>query len=238
MKTLVFDLFGDYGHFKKYYTTSSPLTFPFPPIPTIKGMIGAIAGFHREEYLDILSKDNCKISVRIINPINKISMGLNHINTKDNVWIPKTTSSHQPYTQVKVEYLKNPYFRIYLYHEDDEVFNHIYKMIKEHKNCYILSMGISELLADFKFVDIKNFKEKNNKICEISSIVPLGLIKEQGIQFVNGRKYCKEIIPINMTKERIVENYEEILYEENGKTIYANMKCFWEDEKGESIVFF
>ncbi|MDI3478645.1 MAG: CRISPR-associated protein Cas5h, partial [Thermoanaerobacterium sp.] len=33
MKSLIFDIYGDFGHFKKYYTTSSPLTFSFPPPP-------------------------------------------------------------------------------------------------------------------------------------------------------------------------------------------------------------
>ena len=51
MKSLIFDIYGDFGHFKKYYTTSSPLTFSFPPPPTIKGMLGAIGGISKTEYL-------------------------------------------------------------------------------------------------------------------------------------------------------------------------------------------
>jgi len=55
MKVLVFDLFGDFAHFRKYYTTTSPLTFSFPPPPTIAGILGAIYGASKEEYLDIFS---------------------------------------------------------------------------------------------------------------------------------------------------------------------------------------
>ena len=47
MKCLVFDIKGDYGHFKKYYTTSSPLTFSIPPRTTVSGMIGALIGRSR-----------------------------------------------------------------------------------------------------------------------------------------------------------------------------------------------
>ena len=50
MKCLVFDIKGDYGHFKKYYTTSSPLTFSIPRT-TVSGMIGALIGLDKEEYL-------------------------------------------------------------------------------------------------------------------------------------------------------------------------------------------
>jgi len=38
METLVFDVKGDLGHFRKFYTTSSPLTFSFPPPPTVRGI--------------------------------------------------------------------------------------------------------------------------------------------------------------------------------------------------------
>ena len=48
MKVLVFDIYGDLAHFRKFYTTSSPLTFPFPPPSTIKGMLGAIIGVDKK----------------------------------------------------------------------------------------------------------------------------------------------------------------------------------------------
>jgi len=53
MKVLVFDIWGDYGHFRKFYTTTSPLTFSFPPPPTIAGILGAIYGTDKKtnEYL-------------------------------------------------------------------------------------------------------------------------------------------------------------------------------------------
>ena len=44
MKVLVFDIWADYGHFRKFYTTTSPLTFSFPAPSTIAGILGAIYG--------------------------------------------------------------------------------------------------------------------------------------------------------------------------------------------------
>ena len=88
MKTLVFDICGDYGHFKKFYTTSSPLTFCFPPPPTVRGMLGAIIGVDKIEYLNIFSHKDCRIAIRILSPVKKTRIGINHINTKGNYWIP------------------------------------------------------------------------------------------------------------------------------------------------------
>lgn len=125
MKTLVFDVFGDYGHFRKYYTTSSPLTFSFPPPPTVKGMLGAIAGIDKKEYLKVFSEENCKVAIRILNPIKKIRLGLNLINTKGNYWIPYKAKNHEARTQVKTEFVKDAAYRIYFMHKDNDLFEDI-----------------------------------------------------------------------------------------------------------------
>ena len=40
-----------------------------------------------------------------------------------------------------------------------------------------------------------------------------------------------------MTPERIVERYEDILYEVQGKPIKARVKSCWEGENGDHIAF-
>ncbi|RMG82383.1 MAG: CRISPR-associated protein Cas5, partial [Bacteroidetes bacterium] len=47
-KLLVFDISGEYGHFRKFNTTTSPLTYSFPPLPALAGLLGAILGIERE----------------------------------------------------------------------------------------------------------------------------------------------------------------------------------------------
>ncbi|NLJ37176.1 MAG: CRISPR-associated protein Cas5, partial [Candidatus Atribacteria bacterium] len=112
MKYLAFDIYGDYAHFKKFYTTSSPLTFSIPPPPTIGGMIAAICGIDKKNYLDILSFTKCQYAIRILNPIHKVRMGLNHINTKGNAWQLISKKNHEPRTQIRTEFLKSPRYRI------------------------------------------------------------------------------------------------------------------------------
>ena len=48
MKILVFDIWGDYAHFKKIYATTSALTYVIPTKPSIYGYIGSIVG--REKF--------------------------------------------------------------------------------------------------------------------------------------------------------------------------------------------
>lgn len=238
MRVLIFDIYGDYGHFKKIYTTSSPLTYSFPPPPTIKGMLGAITGKEKDEYLEVFSSDKCKVGIQILKPIKKIRMGLNHINTKDGFWTLINKKNHHAHTQIRTEFVKEPAYRIYFSHQDHEFLTQIAKMIKEHKTVYTLSLGLSELLADFKYVDLQDFSKKEKEENEIHSIVPVEGINDQGLIFANARKYFKEKIPVDMVKGRIVNKYQDVLFESEGKTIYADMKYFWEGQNGERVVFF
>jgi CRISPR-associated Cas5-like protein len=50
-RVLVFEVWGEYGHFRKHYTTTSPLTFSIPSRTALTGLLGAIIGLSKEEYL-------------------------------------------------------------------------------------------------------------------------------------------------------------------------------------------
>jgi CRISPR-associated protein Cas5h len=238
MKTLVFDIFGDLAHFKKFYTTSSPLTFSFPPPPTVRGMLGAIIGADKDNYLEVFSHKKCKLAIRILSPISKIRMGLNHINTKDNYWVPAKKGAHKARTQIRTEFVKNPAYRVYISHKDNKVFDRLVENIMAHKTVFTLSLGLSELLADFRFVSVKEFIRREKGQAEISTVIPMNMVEQYGVKFEQGKKYFKEKIAVEMTKERVVNRYEDVLFEVQGKPIQASTNYFWEDENGERIIFF
>lgn len=237
METLVFNVFGDYGHFKKYYTTSSPLTFSFPPPPTIKGMLGAIAGIDKTKYLKVFSKEKCRIAVRILKPVKKIRMGLNFINTKDNFWIPYKKKNHEARTQVKAEFVKDPAYRIYFVHNDINIFSDLAEKVKNHRNVYILSLGLSEMIADFSFAGIYSANECIEQEVDIFSVLPFDQVVDNEIFFESGKKYFKEKIPVDMNEKRVVSDYSDIIYEVSGQSIKCRIKKSWE-VNGERVVFF
>jgi len=238
MRTVVFDIYGDLGHFKKFYTTSSPLTFSFPPPPTVRGMLGAIVGADKEDYLRIFSHDKCKLAIRILSPISKVRMGLNHINTKSNYWVPIKKGAHEARTQIRTEFVKNPAYRIYVSHEDKEVFDQLVENIVAHKTVFTLSLGLSELLADFSFVEVKEFVKSETGYKDIVTVIPMSAIENYSIDFEQGKKYFKEKMAIDMNPDRVVERYEDVLFEIQGQAIRACTSHCWEDDSGEHIIFF
>lgn len=238
MKVLIFDIFGDLGHFKKYYTTSSPISFSFPPPPTIKGMLGAIVGVNREEYLDVFSDERCRIAIQLIAPVQKLRSGVNWINTKGNHWTPVKKTNHGPRSPIRIEFVKEPHYRIYFWHEDEKLFRRLEEFVMEHRSFYTLSLGLSEFLADFKYIDTMEFKKRETQDADIISVVPLYLVEDIYINSGGDRKYFKEKMPIIMDIERVVHRYEDILFEIDGKPVKVRAKCYWEGEKGDGIMFF
>ncbi len=118
---LVFDLWGDLGHFKKPYTTTSPLSFAFPPRPTIAGIISAIVGLGKNEYPRFFLRKDAAIGLRLLNPVKKIRISHNLIDTKR----AKLFSKIKQRTQIRQEYVKDPRYRIYFQHKKAEIFSRL-----------------------------------------------------------------------------------------------------------------
>lgn len=236
-KFLIFDVFGDYAHFKKYYTTSSPLTFSIPPRTVIIGLVSAIIGKNKDDYLNVMTKDKAKIALRIINPIQKVRMGMNLINTKDGYWIPIRTKTHEPRTQIRFEFLRNPKFRIYFSHCDSEIYNNLKEFLENHKSFYTPYLGISELICDFKFIEESEIKEKLNEkdFIDIHTVVPLDKNEFFELKIEEGKSYYKEKIPTEMLPGRIVKEYREVIYEITGKSIKCRIKNAFKLKNGDVI---
>lgn len=242
MKVLVFDIWGDLGHFRKFYTTTSPLTFSFPPPPTIAGILGAIYGTDKNtnEHLKVFGNNGCKITLRILNPVKKVRMGINLSETKGtNLKLPMSDKSLAPRTQIRTEFVKSPKYRIYVHHEDTTIFAKLCKSIVEHKMIYTVSLGLSELLADFKYVGVYNSEViLTGKPVELSTPFVATNLKPNGLDIETGKKYIKEKMPIVMNPDRVVEKYDDVIFEPDGKTIKVQVNTYQRLENEENIAFF
>ena len=234
-KILKFKLWGDYANFKKYYTTTSPLTFEFPPPPTLIGVISAIIGLDKYEYLShFQNTDIFKLAVCLNNPVKKVRWTQNLIDTKKHFWIIHNR------TQIRTEFLKDPSFIIYFWHQDESIYQSLKQHLENHTAIYSISLGLSELLANFEYLGEICISEKiNNKFVPIDSVIPSNYIKsEKGIDFEVGKEIFQVNFPIFMNPERIVEKRAKIIFERNANSIKCNPENYWQLESGEKVVFF
>ncbi len=236
MKVLVFDVWGEYAHFRKYYTTTSPLTFSIPPRTAVCGLIGAIAGLDKSEYLKHFTKDQADIAVKILSPIKKVRLSENLIDTKNAPMMSKIKNR----TQIRFELLKDAKFRIYLSHKETELYQKIRDYLVHHKCIYTPCLGLSEHIANFVFIGEFNCEMNTGveELVKIDSVIPIREDSNVKIKFdENGGEYFHETLPIEMEEDRTLREYCKVAFERNGTPISANLEKYWLLENGERIVF-
>lgn len=232
MKVLVFDIWGDYGHFRKYFTTSSPLTFSFPPKTAIYGIVSAILGIDKEEYLKYFQDKNCKIAIKIMNSVKKTRIPINYIDTKQAIDMSKIKNR----TQVNLEVIKDCKFRIYFYHKDKEFYDKLKELLIDKKCVYSISLGLSELIANYKFIgEFEAERFENKEFVEIDTLIPFN--EDISIKIQDGREYLKDTVYNEMNEKREITEYISVLYERTGKTIMCNISVYYQLESGDKIVF-
>jgi CRISPR-associated protein Cas5h len=235
-RVLVFDVWGEYAHFRKYYTTTSPLTFSMPPRTAVCGLIAAIIGLNKDEYISHFSKDKADISVRIMAPINKIRFSENLIDTVST----STMNRIKNRTQIRFEFLKNARFRIYLRHKESVLYQQLREYLIHHKCVYTPCLGLSEHIANFGFVGEFGceIRSEIDDFVQIDSVIPIREDSNLKIKFdENGGEYFHETLPIEMEEDRTLREYCKVAFERNGAPIFAKLDKYWLLENGERIVF-
>ncbi len=227
MKVLIFEISGEFAHFKPYDTTSTKLSYPFPTPPTVLGMIGAILGLSKQDqqYLKILNDANTKVAVSILNPVKKLHWGLNLLNTKGN--IVDLSNGH---TQVLTEFIKDARYRIIVSMEKQDLYNSLKERLEKKESYYDLCLGITECLADFEFVgEYEASLNKYNSI-EVDSVIPIDESIENKIDFTSVQeKITMPRIPYKMEVGRIA-SYRNVLVNEGAKPIaIKNIECYTTD---------
>lgn len=232
-RVVAFDIWGDYAHFRNIYTTSSPLSYSFPPRTTLAGLVGAIAGINKEECFRDFVRDKASISCRILSPIKKVRIGENLIDTKSAIKMHFIKNR----TQIRFEFIKDPKYRVYFSHSDEKLYGKVKALLENHQSVYTPCLGLSELICDFSYVG--EFCISQNSLDDfipIDSVVPNRYLRKPP-DFELGKEYFSESVPLEMGDGREVTDYGEVLFERRGEKIRVNVTNFWEVENNERILF-
>lgn len=244
MKILVFDLSASYGHFRVPYTVTSPITLPAPSKTALYGILGAILGLDKLNYLNYFQDGKCKIAIGVRKPIKKVQISENLINTKNVTLFARMNSCKKaPHTQIRYEFLKDSEYRIYVHICNEEIFSRLEQLLEHHKSIYTISFGLSELLANYKFIGFFNARsvENSDDFVEFSSILPLDYISSNSdLSLVDsGKKYIRFHMPLEMKPDRELIKTGDFIMEVNGKKIKARLNNYYSvNDLNENIVLF
>lgn len=237
---IVFDIFADFAHFKRPYTTTSPVTFPIPSKPTLYGMISAIIGLDKDHYLEQFYNCGAKAAIRIKKPIHKIYIAENLINTKEGIAKIKNR------TQVKIEFLKNVAYRIYVLHPREDISSRLLQNLKAHKSHYTFSMGLSECIGNFEFVGQYQTISKNHHnssdYIDIHSVIPTASFishDDTVVKFEPEKEIFRVSLTAEMNPQREIQQMTDIVFERNGKPIRVKVNSYEEiPQLKENILLF
>lgn len=225
IRVISFKIWGDFAHFRRHYTTSSPLTHSLPPPSALRGIVGAIIGLSREEYPQLLSFEKAVFGIRLLVPLKKIRLGLNLMDTKDGSWtildlkkLKPTIKQGRLHTQVRTEFLKDPVFEIFFHHEDKNIMDEFANRLQLHSCVYTPYLGITECLANFVFLWDRTV-QRCTGISKVVSAFKASSLKDIKLESTTG--VIKERIPLFINADRIREQSEEIVFNPQAQPITA-----------------
>lgn len=232
---IVFEVAGEWAHFKRPYTTTSPLTFDLPSPPTILGFLGAILGIDKREYLAKLTR-RCLVSAMLNQFPQKWKTGLKFLDTEKSSRSFRAWKKN-PHSPIEVELLCDAGFRFFCGLEDRSLMQNLATRLQEHRPYYVPSLGLAWCLADFQWIGSFPASRVNpEQEIEVLGWLPQSAIAEAKLE--NEKRYHMMTLPVTMEPGRRISRYDDIIYEHSGKTIRCKLKpgeTVWQIQHGGKI---
>lgn len=218
MRAIAFALSGEYALFKRPYSPASPMTYPLPPPPTVLGILGAILGLDKGEYLRRLGGEQVRVAVALAAPVRTFRAALNLLQTKDGTdryFRPR--AGKNTHTQVPCTFLRDPRFRIWVTGMADDLADALAERLRTRRFHYSIALGWANCLADAHWLGEGGAEPLPAGEYQVATAVPLG--EGVRVHYENGRHYHRLRIPAAMDDRRIVQRYQEIVLAEDARPL-------------------
>jgi CRISPR-associated protein Cas5h len=232
---LIFDIWGDYAHFKKIYATTSALSYAIPPKPTIYGYIGAILGLPKTDnaYLRAFDHKQCLIGLSVLNPIVMKRLGTNLRPT-----LSRTSENPKP---TMTEYVYRPKYRLYVSHQDNHRHEQLRDALIEHRSVFTPSLGLAGLVSNFAWIgEITAAAVRSDEAVLIHSVIPrkaLLAFDEESLLADQNELIEQSMFAIEMNTAREVTERDDIFLERKGRPIKARVTEYYAIGDANVILF-
>lgn len=231
----MFDIWGDYAHFKKIYATTSAVSYVIPTKTALYGYVGAILGLSKADnhYLSSFACKQCLIGIGVKNPIIMKRLGTNlRPNTNRTADNPKPTM---------MEYVYKPRYRVYFSHENDTLQAQLREALQTHQSVFTPSLGLASLVSNFAWVGEASATAVTPEgSVPVHSVIPRQkfidldetALLEKEMELIEQSLYAVE-----MNTGREVTERDDILLERKCRPIWAYVKEYY-PVNGENVVLF
>ncbi|MBK8562486.1 MAG: type I-B CRISPR-associated protein Cas5 [Saprospiraceae bacterium] len=226
MKIMVFDIWGDYAHFKKIYSTTSALSYVVPTKTSLYGYVGAVLGMEKQgnQYLRSFQDKQCLMGIGVL---DRIRMQRININLRPVIGTWTEGDTPKP---TMMEFVYRPRYRIYFSHSDEGLFEELHERLDKRIPTYTPSLGLANLLSNFDLVKVLQVDSvQSNDAALIQSVIPLKKFKgfdRDLMSTLNCEVIEQSLYPVEMDIERNVTERDDILLERTGKPIPAIVSNF------------
>ena len=203
----VFEISGQMAMFRKPYTTTSSVSFAFPPPTAIAGLISGVIGISNNSDDDACNSSfweslkGTKVSLSILSGLKWMRHAVNFWNVKN----PQTS----PHIQVKHQFLLNPRYRIYV---EGGLESRLREKLEKGYFVYTPYLGVAYALADISYIG--NYKcepVEEGGFLTLDTVIPwqedLSLCK-----IVETGGVFKEQVPFKMDSKRTLLQSIAVLY--------------------------
>jgi len=203
---LVFDVTGSMAMFRKSYTTTSSVSFPFPPPTAVAGLLSAIVGFESGSSLNA-----CRAAFWEKMKGTRIALGILRSGTIGrhtiNFWNTKEPKKN-PRIQITHQFIFSPKYRVYVAGSIEPLLK---PRLENGTFVYTPYLGVAYAIADLLYVGC--FDEGALKIgtgVEIDSVIPWRDGMKIDVSASGGA--FKERMPFVMDSERALKQVVDVLY--------------------------
>lgn len=213
---LIFDIWGDYAHFKKIYATTSAVSYAIPPKTSLYGYMGAIIGLPKAEnaYLTAFADKQCLLGISVLNPIIMKRLGTN---LRPN--IGRTADNPKP---TLTEYVYQPKYRLYVSHQDGYFYDELRAALQEHRSVFTPSLGLAGLVSNFGWVgEVTAESVHPTDSVPIHSVIPRRHLLELDATALQSGEYElveQSMYAVEMNTDREVTERDDILFNRRGET--------------------
>jgi CRISPR-associated protein Cas5h len=233
VKTLVFDIRGQYAHFKKIYATTSAVSYLIPPKTSLYGYLGAILGLEKDksEYLQSFENKSCLLGLRIMSPIK-----MQRININLRPDLNRVSENAKP---TMMEFVYQPHYRVYFTHQNETLYAKLKEHLEGKTSVYTPVLGLSSLLSRFDFIgEFDAIQSQPTESVLIDSIIPHKFFKSfDYLKFNNNQVVEQSLYAVEMDSDRYVNERDDVLIDKGARPIAAFVHEFFKIGNENVILF-